>query len=96
VISPTTLASIHKTVPDVFGERHPCWRALRITWDHVDPFWAGGTHGDENLVAACGACNFQAKGSCTLDELGLEDPRTYEPLIDEWDGLAGWLGGTIP
>ena len=46
----------------------------------------------ENIVVACGVCNFQ-KGNSTLEELSLTDPRDRPPIPgDEWDGLNGRLG----
>ena len=40
-----------------------------------------------NLVTACGVCQYN-KGSCTIDELCLADPRDRPPAIDEWRGLT--------
>jgi hypothetical protein len=52
---------------------HPAAYLLRYTQDHMVPRSAGGTNEPNNVVAACGTCQFQ-KGDCTLDELGLGEP----------------------
>ena len=70
---------------------HPAAYLLRYTPDHVVPRSAGGTNEPSNVVAACGTCQY-AKGSCTLDELGLTNPFDRPPRVDSWDGLAGRFG----
>ena len=55
--------------------------------DHVLPYKRGGTNDMNNLVTACGPCQF-GKGHWTLDEIELEDPRNYPPVVDGWDGLS--------
>ena len=59
--------------------------------DHVLPFRRGGTNDLVNLVTACNPCQF-GKGHWTLDEVELEDPRLFPPLIDGWDGLTRLVG----
>lgn len=65
------------------------WRAIKITWqgrcaycdcepeiltmDHVTPLCRGGSHTAENVVPACGPCNFSKGGK----------------LLDEWDYATG-------
>lgn len=71
---------------------HPMQLALRLTWDHVEPWWSGGASDETNVVASCGACNFNKK-DCSLDELALTDPRDRPPASG-WDGLYGRLGAT--
>jgi hypothetical protein len=70
---------------------HPAAYLLRYTQDHMVPRSAGGTNEPNNVVAACGTCQFQ-KGDCTLDELGLANPFDRPPTVDGWDGLAGRFG----
>ena len=53
------------------GTAWPFQRVFDASPDHVVPVSAGGEHTEANLVTSCGACNYQMKGSCTLDELGL-------------------------
>lgn len=69
------------------GTAWPVYRLFDASPDHVVPVSAGGSHTMDNLVTACGACNYQAKGDCTLDELGLPVPDA--PPADGWDGLLG-------
>lgn len=70
---------------------HPMQCVLRLTWDHVEPFAPGGSHDASNLAVSCGACDSN-KGNCTLDELGVTDPRgRFEPS-GKWHGLDGGLG----
>lgn len=72
------------------ASRHSAGVVLLYTPDHVEPHWNGGTNEPENLVAACGTCNYM-KWSCTLNELGLSDPRLRDPVVDGWNGLVGAL-----
>lgn len=98
LLSADFLTAVTRRLPEALahGDRdndmHPAWRVLRYTPDHVEPRWAGGKNDGTNLVASCGVCNYQ-KGQCSLDELGLDDPR-IRPLrpAGGWDGLAGLLG----
>lgn len=75
-------------VPD--AARHAFGLVCLYTPDHVVPWWNGGGNELDNLVASCGTCNYQ-KGSCSLEELDLEDPRTRPAEVDGWDGYAGAL-----
>ncbi|HEV2810755.1 MAG TPA: HNH endonuclease signature motif containing protein [Acidimicrobiales bacterium] len=70
--------------------KHAAGLVLLYTPDHVVPWRAGGDNTPENLVAACGTCNYM-KGSCLLEELDLADPRARQPVQDEWTGLSGIL-----
>jgi hypothetical protein len=71
--------------------RHAAALVLRYSQDHVVPVSLGGSNDLSNLVATCVVCNFQ-KGSCTIEELLLLDPRERRPIVDDWDGLAGRFG----
>lgn len=91
------IKELHQVLPDAFPlgkpdlERHAAALVLRYSQDHVVPRSLGGSNDLSNLVATCGVCNFQ-KGSCTIGELRLLDPRERPPRIDGWDGLAGRFG----
>ena len=65
--------------------------------DHAIPLSAGGPHTFENLATSCGACNYQWKGSCTLDELGATLSQASEA---RWGGTSGSsarsVGAPIP
>jgi 5-methylcytosine-specific restriction endonuclease McrA len=70
---------------------HSALAALRASIDHVVPFRRGGTNNPDNLVTACGPCQF-GRGHWLLKECDLDDPRQYPPLIDSWDGLVSLRG----
>lgn len=48
-----------------------CLRRAALTMDHVLPISRGGSHGPENLVMACAACN-SAKGTRTPLEFAFD------------------------
>ncbi len=76
-----------KAPAPIEGTALPAYRLFDASPDHVVPVSAGGEHTRENLVTSCGACNYQAKGDCTLEELGLAVPE--QPTPDHsWDGLV--------
>ncbi len=66
---------------------HAAFYAITATLDHVLAHAAGGTNDLDNLVTACWPCNF-GRGAYSLAEFGLSDPRTRDPIIDDWDGLT--------
>lgn len=67
-------------------EQHAAFQAMWVQYDHVLPHSRGGSSDIENLVITCGPCNFGRMES-TLEEVGLIDPRTREPVRSAWDGL---------
>lgn len=102
VVSPATMTALERLLPAALPYNdasmgpasvttHAMQCVLRLTWDHVHPHAGGGLNDLENLVASCGGCNFN-KGNCSLEELGLEDPRLHPPVVDESDGLNGRVG----
>lgn len=72
------------------ASQHAGFQVLWAQYDHVVPHSSGGTNELENLVVACAACNF-GKMSYRLEELGLLDPRDFEPIQSDWDGLERFL-----
>lgn len=96
LVAPDLVSELHARCPKAFpwgskdASRHGLGLVLRYTPDHVFPWRLGGTNDPDNLVATCSTCNFQ-KGSCTLEELGLTDPRTRPPVVDSWSGYSGVL-----
>lgn len=60
---------------------------LTATVDHILPYRRGGTHELENLVTACGPCQF-GRNQWTLEEVEIADPRQFGPIVDDWDGLT--------
>jgi 5-methylcytosine-specific restriction endonuclease McrA len=51
------------------GHCHYCGKEATLTLDHVIPVSKGGRHSKDNVVAACGHCNY-SKGNKTLEEWG--------------------------
>ncbi|MBJ6750745.1 HNH endonuclease [Geomonas anaerohicana] len=68
-------------------QQHAAFQCMWLQYDHVLPHSAGGENTLDNLVITCAACNF-GKMEFTLEELGLFDPRNYEPVKSLWDGLV--------
>lgn len=66
--------------------QHAGFAALWLQYDHVVPHSHGGRSSAENVVIACGLCNF-AKHGYTLRQLGLSDPRLRPQQPIDWDGL---------
>ena len=60
---------------------------LRGVADHVEPYASGGLTEIENLVTSCYSCNF-GKAGYTVEQLGIEDPRSRPPVTDGWLGLT--------
>lgn len=72
------------------AEKHCALSALTASLDHVVPHSRGGSNDTENLVTACGPCQF-GRSDWTLEEVGVCDPRTRLPVVDSWDGLTRLL-----
>lgn len=70
--------------------QHPVFRAACVSADHIVPHSRGGTNDPENIVAACGPCQF-GRNQWLLEEVGINDPRERQPVVDEWDGLTRLL-----
>jgi hypothetical protein len=90
LIDPEAAARLRRLSPDAFhwgtrnADRHSVLLALRATPDHVLPRCCGGTNDLDNLVTACGCCQF-GRGDATLEQLGISGIR---PAVDDnWDGL---------
>lgn len=69
-----------------YSKRNVAFNVLASSLDHVLPHERGGTNEPDNLVAACGSCQF-GRMEYTLEEVGLTDPRSRTPIRDKWDGL---------
>ena len=93
--------SIHKTfaraVPDAARQgttnetTHFGISNLTASVDHIIPYSRGGTNDADNLVTACPTCNY-GRGNWLLEEVEIENPFNYAPIVDEWDGLTRLLG----
>ena len=81
-----------KLYPDVVPwgrtnqSQHAAFQCMWLQYDHVVPHSSGGENTIDNLVITCAACNF-GKMEYTLEEIGLIDPRQFEPVSSQWDGL---------
>jgi 5-methylcytosine-specific restriction endonuclease McrA len=93
VVDPRVLRIVSQLLPAVFpwtyrnADSHPAGIVLAATLDHIDARAGGGDSSQANLVTSCGVCQY-SKGSCSLDELGLADPRGTAPIVDGWNGLS--------
>jgi hypothetical protein len=101
VIRPEVRAAVHKTYPDAVpwghtnASQHAAFQAMWAQYDHLLPHSLGGNNELDNLVVACAACNF-GRMDCTLEEVGLLDPRERAPAQRSWDGLERFLQPTAP
>jgi 5-methylcytosine-specific restriction endonuclease McrA len=68
------------------SEKHRGLSILESTLDHILPHSRGGDNSLENLVTACGPCQF-GRGNLTLEEVGLSNPFLRPSIHDNWDGL---------
>ncbi len=67
-------------------DQHAAFQAMWLQYDHLLPHARGGDNSLENIVITCAPCNF-GRMNWTLDEVGLIDPRTREPVHSSWTGL---------
>jgi 5-methylcytosine-specific restriction endonuclease McrA len=67
-------------------EQHAAFQAMWVQYDHLVPHSSSGTNDLNNIVITCGPCNF-GRMHYSLEEVGLIDPRTREPVRSTWDGL---------
>lgn len=92
VIHPDIRKHLHLLYPDAIpwgnknATQHAGFQCMWLQYDHVVPHSAGGENKLENLIIACSACNY-GKMNYTLEELGLLDPRNFNPVQSSWDGL---------
>jgi len=68
------------------ASQHRAFQALWVQYDHLLPHARGGDNSLDNMVITCAPCNF-GRGDYTLEKMGLNDPRTRDPVRSTWDGL---------
>ena len=68
------------------AEQHAAFQAMWLQYDHLLPHSRGGSNDVKNTVVTCAPCNF-GRMEHSLEEVGLIDPRTREPVRSTWDGL---------
>ncbi len=73
-----------------YRNRNAAFNVMASSLDHIVPHSRGGGNDPQNLVAACGGCQF-GRMQYTLEEVGFTDPRTRPPVHDSWDGLERLL-----
>ena len=96
VIRDTVRQAISSAYPDALpwrpgnANQHAAFQAMWVQYDHILPHARGGDNTLENVVITCGPCNY-GRGDYILEEVGLIDPRTREPVQSTWDGLERFL-----
>jgi DNA-directed RNA polymerase subunit RPC12/RpoP len=70
--------------------RHFGLSCITASIDHIVPYSRGGTNDEDNLLTACGPCQF-GRNVYTLEEVELANPFDYPPIVDDWDGLTRLL-----
>lgn len=70
--------------------RHFALGTITASIDHIVPYCRGGTNAPDNLLTACGPCQY-GRNNFTLAELELTNPFDYPPIDDGWDGLTRLL-----
>ena len=67
-------------------DQHAAFQAMWLQYDHLLPHARGGDNNLDNIVITCAPCNF-GRMNWTLEEVGLIDPRTRQPVRSDWTGL---------
>jgi hypothetical protein len=70
--------------------QHAAFQAMWAQYDHILPHARGGNNDLQNIVVTCAPCNY-GRMNYTLEEVGLADPRSREPVRSAWDGLERLL-----
>lgn len=93
VISVKARGVLVRHFPDIarwsspYNQRHSALYALSSSLDHVLPHSRGGINCESNFVTACYGCQY-GRGEWTIEEVELADPRSFDPVVDKWDGLS--------
>ncbi|PLX35495.1 MAG: HNH endonuclease [Hyphomicrobiales bacterium] len=67
-------------------EQHAAFQAMWLQYDHLLPHSRGGSNELDNIVITCAPCNF-GRMDKLMEEVGIADPRDWEPVRSSWDGL---------
>ena len=66
--------------------QHAAFQTMWVQYDHLLPRARGGRNEFDNLLITCAPCNY-GRREYTLEEVGLIDPLTRDPVRSTWDGL---------
>ena len=100
LIRQETRSRIKSEFPDVVrwgsrnSEQHAAFQAMWLQFDHLVPHARGGTNNIDNIVVTCAPCN-NGRSNLTLEEVGLFDPRTRQPMQSKWDGLERFKSASL-
>ncbi len=96
VVLPETRMAIREAYPDALrwgprnADQHAGFQAMWLQPDHLIPHARGGNNDLDNLIVSCAPCNC-GRSNLTLEEAGLADPRSRNPVSSTWDGLKGFV-----
>lgn len=96
VIRTEVRRAIRNAYPDAlsWGRTHPtqhaAFQAMWVQYDHLVPHSRGGNNELSNILITCAPCNY-GRWHRLVEEVGLTDPRTREPIPSTWDGLERFL-----
>lgn len=71
-------------------EQHAAFQAMWLQYDHLLPHARGGDNSLDNIVITCAPCNF-GRMNYLLEEVGLANPFSRDPVSSNWDGLERFL-----
>ena len=67
-------------------EQHAAFQAMWLQYDHLIPHARGGDSNIDNMLITCAPCNY-GRWNYLVEEVGLLDPRQFDPIRSPWDGL---------
>ena len=100
VIPKNTIRAIAQMYPeaarwtDMAAEQHRFFQAANLQYDHIVPHARGGESSAENMVITCAVCNY-GRGSFTLEETCIVDPRPLPIRQSTWDGTPDLFATTF-
>lgn len=94
LIRAETRSLMRKAYPDALRwgdqnrnvDQHAAFQAMWVQYDHLVPHARGGTSDLTNMLVTCAPCNY-GRFNLTIEEAGLADPRSRDPVRSTWDGL---------
>jgi hypothetical protein len=95
VIPKSTIRLIAKFYPaaapwsDKADQQHTFLQAANLQYDHILAHSRGGASDAENMVITCAVCNY-GRGSWSLAEVAIVDPRPLPIRKSSWNGLQSF------